>query len=58
MGYLAAVVDNGTISLYFNRQLIGSTSDSAFTHGQIAVLAGNDTNAAHALFTAARVWQL
>lgn len=55
MGYIAVVVDNSTISLYFNRQLIGSTSDSAFTHGQIAVLAGNDTNAAHALFTDARV---
>jgi eukaryotic-like serine/threonine-protein kinase len=58
MGYIAVVADNGTISLYFNRQLIGSTSDSAFTHGQIAVLAGNDTNAAQALFTDARVWQL
>lgn len=57
-GTIAVVVDNGNISMYFNRQLIGRTSDSALTHGQIAVLAGNNTNAAHAIFTDARVWQL
>ncbi len=45
-GIIAVVVDNGSINLYFNRQLIGRSSDSAFTHGQVAVLVGNDTNAA------------
>jgi serine/threonine protein kinase len=56
---IIGVVDNaGTISLYFNRQLIGSATDNTFTHGQIAVLTGNNTTSAETVFNNAKVWQL
>ncbi len=57
-GLIAVVVIGGTISLYFNRHQIGSASDSAYTHGQIAVLTGNNTNSAETVFNNAKVWQL
>jgi eukaryotic-like serine/threonine-protein kinase len=56
---LIGVVDNnGTISIYLNRQLLRTVSDNTYTSGQIAVLAGNDTNSAEVLFANAKVWQL
>jgi serine/threonine protein kinase len=57
-GLIAVVVNGGTINLYFNRQQIGSASDSAYTHGQIAVLTGNNTTSAGTVFNNAKVWQL
>src|SRR5579884_231073 len=55
---LAVVDQNGTIALYLNHQLLSTVTDSAYTFGQIAVLAGNDTNAADVIFSNAKVWQL
>lgn len=55
---IAVVVDNGTIKLYYNQQLLSTVSDSAYTSGQIAVFTGNDTNTAETVFTNAKVWQL
>ncbi len=57
-GIIGVVVSGGTISLYFNRQQIGSASDSILTHGQIAVLTGNNTASAETVFNNAKVWQL
>jgi eukaryotic-like serine/threonine-protein kinase len=57
-GIIGVVVNGGTINLYFNRQQIGSASDSAYTHGQIAVLTGNNTTSAETVFNNAKVWQL
>ncbi len=57
-GIIGVVVNGGTISLYFNRHQIGSASDSTLTHGQIAVLTGNDTTSAETVFNNAKVWQL
>jgi serine/threonine protein kinase len=55
---LAVVDQNGAIALYLNHQLLSTVTDSAYTFGQIAVLAGNDTNAADVIFSNAKVWQL
>jgi hypothetical protein len=57
-GIIGVVVSGGTISLYFNRQQIGAASDSTLTHGQIAVLTGNNTTSAETVFNNAKVWQL
>jgi eukaryotic-like serine/threonine-protein kinase len=57
-GIIGVVVSGGTISLYFNRHQIGSVSDSTLTHGQIAVLTGNNTTSAETVFNNAKVWQL
>ncbi len=55
---LAVVVQNGTISLYVNETNIANVSDTTYTHGQIGVFTGNDTNAAETVFSRVRVWQL
>lgn len=56
---IIGVVDNaGTISLYFNRQQIGSAVDNTLTHGQIGVLTGNNTTPGETVFNNAKVWQL
>jgi serine/threonine protein kinase len=56
-GIIGVVVTGGTISLYFNRQQIGSASDNTLTHGQIAVLTGDNTTSAETVFNNAKVWQ-
>jgi serine/threonine protein kinase len=55
---IAIVVQHGTITLYFNRELLNSVNDGTLTHGQIAVLAGNVNNSADIAFTNAKVWTL
>jgi hypothetical protein len=55
---IAVVVDQGNIQLYLNRQIITTVFDTAYTHGAIAVLTGNDTRSAETVFSNARVWQL
>jgi eukaryotic-like serine/threonine-protein kinase len=55
---IAVVVQNGTITLYVNRTLIDSVSDSSYTHGAIGVFTGNDVNAAETVFSNAKVWSL
>lgn len=55
---IAVVVNQGTIQLYANRQLITSVFDAVYTHGAIAVLTGNDTQSAETIFSNAKVWQL
>lgn len=54
---LAVVVQNGTITLFVNQTNIAQVSDATYTHGQIGVFTGNDTNAAQTIFSHARVWQ-
>ena len=58
MNTIAVVVNQGTIQLFANRQLITTVSDATYTRGAIAVLTGNDTRSAETIFTNARVWQL
>jgi eukaryotic-like serine/threonine-protein kinase len=58
MDTIAVVVNQGTIQLFANRQLITTVSDATYTRGAIAVLTGNDTRSAETIFTNARVWQL
>jgi len=55
---IAVVVQNGNITLYVNRTLIDSVSDSSYTHGAIGVFTGNDVNAAETIFSNAKVWSL
>jgi serine/threonine protein kinase len=55
---LAVVVQNGTISLYVNETSIATVNDATYTHGQIGVFTGNDTNSADTIFSNIRVWQL
>ncbi len=55
---LAAVDQNGTISIYLNHQLLKTVSDNTYTSGQIGVLAGNDTDSAEVVFSNAKVWQI
>ncbi|MEO8970997.1 MAG: protein kinase [Ktedonobacteraceae bacterium] len=55
---LAVVVQNGAISLYVNETKIDGVNDTTYTHGQIGVFTGNDTNSADTIFSNARVWQL
>jgi eukaryotic-like serine/threonine-protein kinase len=57
-GIIGVVVNSGRISLYFNRQQIGSATDNTLTHGQIAVLTGDNTTSAETVFNNAKVWQL
>lgn len=55
---IAVVVHGGIIDLYLNRELLTSVNDSNYTHGQIAVLTGNDTHSAETAFSNAKVWTL
>ena len=57
-GLISVVVTGGTITLYFNRQPIGSASDSTYTSGQIGVLTVNNTTFAETVFNNAKVWQI
>ncbi len=54
---LAVVVQNGSINLYVNQQMIGSYDDSSYTHGQIGVFAGNAGNSTDIAFSKVKVWQ-
>ncbi|QBD80920.1 helix-turn-helix domain-containing protein [Ktedonosporobacter rubrisoli] len=54
---LAVVAQNDLLTLYLNGQEVASVHDSSYLHGQIGVLAGNDTHApARVAFTNAKVW--
>ncbi|HVB21775.1 MAG TPA: protein kinase [Ktedonobacteraceae bacterium] len=55
---LAVVVQNGNITLFVNQTRIISMSDATYTHGQIGVFTGNDTNSAETIFSNVKVWQL
>lgn len=55
---LAVVVQNGNIGLYVNQTNIASVTNASYTSGQIGVFSGNDQNAADAVFSNAKVWQL
>ncbi len=53
---LVVAVDNGIIALYANQQEVDSTDDRSFTSGDIALIAGANTNSTVAMYTHARVW--
>ena len=54
---IAVVANNDFLSLYVNHQLINTQQDSAFSSGQIAVVAENGNSPTEVVFRNARVWQ-
>jgi hypothetical protein len=55
---IAVVANNAHISLYMDRQLLGSVSNGTYTQGQIGVFVGNAGNTAVGEFRDAKVWAL
>jgi eukaryotic-like serine/threonine-protein kinase len=55
---LAVVVRNGTMTLYVNRQSIGSIGYPAYCHGQIGVFAGDAGASTDIAFSNVRMWEL
>ena len=55
---IAVVANGNTISLYVNRQEIDSVTDSTFSHGQIGVVAYDNSNPTEVAYSNAQVWTL
>ncbi len=54
---VAVIVKGNTITLYVNRQQIGSVTDNTFSHGSIGVIASNDiSNLTEVVYSNAKVW--
>jgi serine/threonine protein kinase len=55
---IAVVAQRNTITLYVNRQKIGSVSDNRASQGEIAVVADDRENSTEVAFRYAKVWVL
>lgn len=55
---LTVVANGPQISLYVNRALVGKVTDSAFTSGQLGLVAGDMGNTTDVAFTGAKAWKL
>ena len=55
---VTVIVKGNTITLYVNQQEIESMTDSTFSHGQIGVIAEDNSNATEVVYSNAKVWRL
>jgi hypothetical protein len=55
---IAVLAQGNTFYFYVNKQLVDSTSDDAYTSGQIGVYSDSDAGAVEAVFSNAEVWKL
>lgn len=55
---VTVIAKGGTISLYINKQFVGSVNDSTFNAGQIGVLSSDNTNSTEVAFNNAQVWKV
>ena len=55
---VTVIAKGGTISLYINKQFVGSVNDSTFSAGQIGILSSDNTNSTEVAFNNALVWKL
>ena len=55
---LTVIAQGSNISLYINRQFVGSVTDTTYTSGEIGIFADDMNNATVVTFRNARVWTL
>lgn len=55
---LTIIARGNTISLYINKQFVGSTTDGSYAGGEIGVFAGNGGHPTDVAFSNIRVWTL
>ncbi len=55
---LTVIAQGSTISLYINKQFVGSTTDGSYARGEIGVFAGNGGHPTDVAFSNIRVWTL
>jgi serine/threonine protein kinase len=53
---IAVVANGSSFDLYVNHQKIDSAHDATFSHGEIALFAGADSNPTEVIFRNAKVW--
>ncbi len=56
MNTIAVVAQGSTMSIYVNKQKIGSANDGTYSHGQIGVVADSSNNPTEVAYNNAKVW--